>query len=505
MALTELKLKNLSSADAGRKLRDSENCTGKVRVGVDGSISVYFSYRYRFDGDQPKDATLGTWPKSSLTAIRIKLFELKAQIEAGIDPVEQKREQREQQRIAAEARAKVRAAREETNKQLGTMHPTFGDLFKDWLAHGTISKSKDKLTRTVEIHLFPHFELRPVASLDEPDYLPVLQAIACKSGNDRKGMKSTALKLFSLIRRMYLWALGRHAWRNVVTFSPLAATLPHLVTGQYFRKFRTRALQPFEVQLLPQKIAATHVLADPAVWGRARMTPLQPENEHGIWVVLGTMVRVGELCGSKRSYIDFKRRQWRLPSSLTKTENEHIVYLSDFVIEHLQALFALVDSPWVIPHPEDATRPMPPELFSKRIGDRQTPKGRRVIKTRQSPTWTSLEVPGGRWTVHDLRRTGATFMQSMHTLPDVIERCLNHVQENDIRRTYQTYAYENEKRDAWLMLGQYLDQLMNRRRPVEPLAEPIVEDWEVLPALHRKGRMPVRSVPEASRAANLIG
>jgi hypothetical protein len=49
--------------------------------------------------------------------------------------------------------------------------------------------------------------------------------------------------------------------------------------------------------------------------------------------------------------------------------------LSDFVIEHLRALFAPTDSPWVMPHPDDPRQPMPPELFSKRIGDRQSPKG----------------------------------------------------------------------------------------------------------------------------------
>jgi hypothetical protein len=78
-----------------------------------------------------------------------------------------------------------------------------------------------------------------------------------------------------------------------------------------------------------------------------------------------------------------------LPPELVKTEAEHVVYVSDFAIEHLRAFFALTDSPWVLPHPNDARQPMAPELFFKRIGDRQPSISDRTLKTKPSPTWTS--------------------------------------------------------------------------------------------------------------------
>jgi hypothetical protein len=119
------------------------------------------------------------------------------------------------------------------------------------------------------------------------------------------------------------------------------------------------------------------------------MTPLPTATKHGLWVLLGTMLRVGELCGSLRCYIDLQRREWRLPPELLKAKAEHVVYLSDFVIEHLRALFALTDSPWTLPHPNDARQPMPPELLFKPIGDRQPSMSVRTLKTKPSPTWTS--------------------------------------------------------------------------------------------------------------------
>ncbi|WP_144403881.1 tyrosine-type recombinase/integrase [Caballeronia cordobensis] len=186
---------------------------------------------------------------------------------------------------------------------------------------------------------------------------------------------------------------------------PLAATKQYIVSGEYLRKFNKRALRPYEIPLLDTKIQATHIPEDRAVWGKARMTPLPADSEHGISVLLGTMVRVGELCNSLRSYVNFERREWCLPPEIVKTDNEHVIHLSDFVIGNLEKLFALSDSPWVMPHPYDPLQLMPPELFPKRIGDWQKPRRARKIRTRQSPSWTSLELPGGRWVLHDLRRS----------------------------------------------------------------------------------------------------
>jgi len=48
-----------------------------------------------------EEAALGTWPKVSLGDVRIQLIDVKAQIGTGINPSAQKREAREQQKLAA--------------------------------------------------------------------------------------------------------------------------------------------------------------------------------------------------------------------------------------------------------------------------------------------------------------------------------------------------------------------------------------------------------------------
>ena len=72
----------------------------------------------------------------------------------------------------------------------------------------------------------------------------------------------------------------------------------------------------------------------------------------------------------------------------------------------------------------------------------------------------ALILPGGRWTPHDLRRTGATMMVALGVLPGVADRCLNHREQNRIRRTYFGHAYETEQREAWSILGARLATLV---------------------------------------------
>jgi integrase len=53
------------------------------------------------------------------------------------------------------------------------------------------------------------------------------------------------------------------------------------------------------------------------------------------------------------------------------------------------------------------------------------------MKNRAKATGALL-LKGGAWTPHDLRRTGATMMGRLGVRLDVIEKCLNHVEQKRI-------------------------------------------------------------------------
>ena len=53
-------------------------------------------------------------------------------------------------------------------------------------------------------------------------------------------------------------------------------------------------------------------------------------------------------------------------------------------------------------------------------------------------------------------------MAKLGALPDVIETCLNHPEENKMKRTYQRATFEGPMRDAWRLWGERLDLLTNK-------------------------------------------
>ena len=50
-------------------------------------------------------------------------------------------------------------------------------------------------------------------------------------------------------------------------------------------------------------------------------------------------------------------------------------------------------------------------------------------------------------------------MTQLHVLPDVVEHCLNHIEENRTKRVYQRHTYDREMLAAWKILGKHLTRL----------------------------------------------
>jgi integrase len=148
------------------------------------------------------------------------------------------------------------------------------------------------------------------------------------------------------------------------------------------------------------------------------------------------------------------------------------VYLSPFALSHFLRLHkATGHSEWCFParnregHRDSKT-------VSKQIGDRQmmfkhSADGgpRAPMKNRRADN--SLVLGGGKngaWTAHDLRRTGATMMQSLGISLELIDRCQNHVLPGSkVRRHYMHHDYASEKQQAWALLGQRLEAILECR------------------------------------------
>ncbi len=165
------------------------------------------------------------------------------------------------------------------------------------------------------------------------------------------------------------------------------------------------------------------------IWSALEQTPYP----YGpiMQLLILTSQRYGEISGLKWSMIDRQEKLLKLP--ITKNGQPHDVPLSEPALEIIHRLPRIVG----------------PYCFGL---NGQGPYTRNANAKRRLDiliTQNFRELP--RWTTHDFRRTAANGMQRLGTRPHIIERCLNHSIPK-LEKTYQTYAYINEKRealDAW--------------------------------------------------------
>jgi integrase len=254
-----------------------------------------------------------------------------------------------------------------------------------------------------------------------------------------RGANRLANRLLAELRQMFGFAVIR----EIVAADPTAGVEKKHVGGR--EETRDRVLSEAEIRSLP---------------GVLEKSGLQKATQHVIWALMATSARIGELAKARRADIDLDAGTWCIPPEHSKNADAHVVFLSDFAKEHMRALLTLSDSDeWLLPVRQREGQPrqhINPKSITKQVGDRQLAHYDRDAHAKRSANEHALELPGGLWVPHDLRRTSATLMQSLGVLPAVIEQCLNHREQNKVKRTYQTYRYEPEMREAWRLLGERL-------------------------------------------------
>jgi integrase len=209
---------------------------------------------------------------------------------------------------------------------------------------------------------------------------------------------------------------------------------------------RERVLSPAEIRALPEAM---------------KNAALIDSTTHVIWLILSTTTRIGEVIKAKKADIDLENALWKIPPDASKNEDAQLVHLSPFALKHMKKLMELSNSKiWLVPMRGDMDKHQDPKGVTKQISDRQLRFAEREAHSKRSPNEHALELGDSKWTPHDLRRTSATIMQSLGILPAVIEACLNHREENRMKRIYQRYDYLGEKREAWLKLGEHLSMLL---------------------------------------------
>ena len=424
--LTIKELDALTEADKGKTLYEDGNIRGEVRSNQSG-ITVAFSYRYRFN-NKTREIRLGVYPHASIKEIRDNRKEAFNLLSEGKDPALEKQliKEREQQKQVIE-QAQIHA---DENRI------TVNTLFERWEKLDLVNR-KDagkEIHRMFEKDVLPLIGKMAVEDVRKAHIINVVDTLLSRGVN-----RMTKL-ILSLMRQMFRFAQDRDIIENDPTSSIRKAKIGGKDT------VRDRYLSEAEIRDLTAKLPD----------GRLLKT-----TECALWIMLSTCCRIGEICKAEWQHLDLEAKTWKIPAENSKNAKPHTIYLSDFAIRQFKLLVILTNSEkWIYPN-TDNTDHVCEKSITKQLGDRQLADDRKPMSGR-SKFCRTLKLADGKWTPHDLRRTGATIMGNLGVRPDVIEKCLNHIEQNKMKKTYQHQSLITQQQQAWKLLGERLEVLTSK-------------------------------------------
>jgi len=430
--LTELGLKSLTDKDNGTSIYEG-SMRGKVRSTQKG-VSVYFDFKYKFQG-KSKELSLASWPKTSLKEIRALATTARSNLDDGIDP------------ITLRKTNKLSKAIEETNKRNELNNQLLKQiaqnnrlsvniLFERWEKLDLLNRKDGgkEVRRMFEKDVLPLIGNMAVEDIRKAHIINVIDTLLSR------GVNRMSKLILSLMRQMFRFAQDRDIIENDPTSSIRKAKIGGKDT------VRDRYLSEAEIRDLTAKLPSGKLLKT---------------TECAIWIMLSTCCRIGEICKAEWQHIDLDAKTWKIPAENSKNAKPHTIYLSDFAINQFEKLVTLKNSDkWIYPN-TDNTAHVCEKSITKQIGDRQLADDRKPMSGR-SKYCRTLKLADGKWTPHDLRRTGATIMGNLGIRPDVIEKCLNHIEQNKMKKTYQHQSLIAEQQQAWKLLGERLDILTSK-------------------------------------------
>jgi integrase len=415
MPLTDREIKNTKTDSKDIFLNDGRGLYLRVRA----SGQKIWLYRYKV-GNQTKWPELGLYPSMSLSEARGEAVKAKSIRDAGEDPVEFKKS----------ALKKINHEKHLYNNSI-TLSKIFETLF--CLVISKIADDGAPVKRMFEKDVLPSIGNKKADEVTRRDITDILDNILDR---DAKRMANMTL---TLLKQMFAFAFIR----EMIKVDPT-----YLLKKKDFggtETVRERALSKDEIIELHQKILSAN---------------LYLPSSFALYIILATSCRIGELIKALWENVDLKEKTWFIPAKDSKNKIEHTIYLSDFAVIYFEKLFQLkTTNTWLYSN-YDGDGHVDTRAITKQVHDRQL-SGSETSLDGRSKNFDSLALAGGKWTPHDLRRTSATVMVSLGISPDVIERCLNHAEENKMKKTYQRYDYADEQKAAWKMLGEHLSKLLD--------------------------------------------
>ncbi|WP_110669979.1 tyrosine-type recombinase/integrase [Salinicola halophilus] len=297
--------------------------------------------RYTRPNGKRNMMSLGSYPEVTLAEAREKRTDARRLLSQGIDPVEQRKEEKREQRF--------------------TQQSTFRALAHEW--HATMaprwkasSKRARESLRSLENYIFSHVGDRPIESIKPLEWLDLLKRL------EKAGKLEQRRKVHSFCRDIYRFAIitGR------ATSNPLTdlngALIPH----------RQKSFPHVSQEELPELVQAIEHYHNPLV-------------RIGLKLLLMTALRPGEMRQARWEEIDFEAAIWKLPVERMKMGRAHRVPLPTQALAELRQLHVMTGQYGLLfPGRNDPRKPLSDAAFGmalKRMGfhGRHVPHGTRHV------------------------------------------------------------------------------------------------------------------------------
>ena len=385
------------------------NDGGGLRLRIRPDSSRSWLYRFRLNGRE-STCSLGTYPQISLQIARVKTREASEQVSKGINPATAKRVAKVAQIILGET--------------------TFGAIGKEWLKHnqgGWSAAHYERNEGLLRRYLLPDLGRLPIDSIGEAYLFAVL-----KKKYDG-GAKESSRRARAIASQIFAFARAtQRATKNPAR---------DMADNPYFKRPPVKHHEAIPQQDIPKLMERLNQTGENQILDFKTVCALK--------LALYTGLRDNAIRGAKWNEIDLIKGFWTVPATRMKNRKIHIVPLSQQAIHALTNLKSLT------------YRSIDSYLF---------PGTGKYGCMAENTLRLALHRLGFKVTVHGMRTLITNVLNENHFNRDAIERQLDHVEENSIRRAYLTSDFMDIRVPMMQWFANWCDLEVNQQKATNVIA-----------------------------------
>lgn len=344
-------------------------------------------------GGKEKRLAFGIYPGVSLKAVRDLATKARKLLKDGIDPGELRKAE------------KAKVVHESIN--------TLETVARDWMAHQAarwgLATQRQILASLADV--FKTLGTRSLVSIKPGEIMEAVKKIEARGASEQAG------RVLQRIKAVYRWAVIHER----IETNPMLDLVP------------SEILKPRDVH----HRAALSEKELPEFLTKLASYKGNPFTVHALRLLILTATRPGETRGARWEEFNLDAALWVIPPERMKMRIEHKVPLSSQALEVLNAMQALSSGrDLVFPSPFYPSKPMSENTFNSALAR----MGYKNIAT-----------------AHGFRSLFSTVANESGWNPNVIERQLAHIEQNEVRAAYHrsTYTQDREKLMQWW--GDYIE------------------------------------------------